>query len=883
MRFDRLINCLITNDKPMGLKMSIKRTFVLIVFSLIFLTFAAQSTSQIVRPEEFLGFKVGEDYKLASWKQIYTYFNMLDDASDKITVKELGKSTEGRPFIMAIISSEENMKNLMEYKSISRKLANPGGMSEKVAKGLSEKGKLILLITCSIHATEVGAAQMSVELTYRLLTEKSPRVKRILNDVIFLLVPSFNPDGLEKVRTWYEKYLETPFEASPMPYLYHTYTGHDNNRDAYMLTQVESRLVNRILYKEWFPQVYLDEHQMGNRGARLFVPPFCDPINPNVDPLIWRETALLGEHIAVDLESKGFSGVITGAFYTGWWQGAFLMTAWYHNCVGLLTEMASCKIASPVFQRKSELKGRGRGLPSYDKYMNFPNPWPGGWWKLRNIVDYELNATLSLLDACSEFRSRLLYNFYLMNKRAIEKGKKEPPFAFVIPPNQWDDITALKMIDVLKEGGVKIYKTGKDFIADGVNYPSGTFVVPMSQPYRAFAKDMLEPQRYPDIRLYPGGPPVRPYDFCGWTLPYQMNVNTVQVDNPFDAELIPVRKVEYPEGKVENPHPDYAFVLSHKTNNSIIATNRLLKKGFEVYWSKGEHTAGNIKIHRGDLVIPVKAGLLDELQSITKELYLNFYGIDERVRGKGYLLKPFRLGVYQPWTASMSEGWSRWVFEKFEIEYKNIHNSEIKAGKLNDRYDVIYIPDIRAEGILKGREEGTVPPLFAKGIGNQGLYNLKEFVENGGTLITLNSASDLLTGEFKLPVINILKGKKPEEFFCPGSILSVKINNSHPVGYGMPEKVGAFFARSPAFKVIPSFNVEANIIAMYPDRNPLMSGWILGEKTLFNKAALVEIPFKKGRAILIGFNAIQRAQAYGTFKLLFNSFNYSTAELTVLP
>jgi len=862
------------------MKLKIRFLFTIVVLTVFFS--GNHIYTQIITPEDYLGFRVGEDYKLASWEQIYFYFRMLDDGSEKISVKELGKSTEGKPFIMAVITSEDNMKSLDDYQNISKSLAS-GKLSENRVRELSGRGKLVLLVTCSIHATEVGAAQMSMELAHRMLTEDSAEMKRILNDVIFLLVPSFNPDGLEKVRTWYEKYLETPYEASPMPYLYHTYTGHDNNRDAYMLTQVESKLVNQILYKDWFPQVYLDEHQMGNRGARLFVPPFHDPVNPNVDPLIWRETALIGENMASDLEAGGFSGVITNAFYTGWWQGAFLMTAWFHNCVGLLTEMASCKIASPFFQDKTDLSGGGRGFPTYDKFMNFPNPWPGGWWRLRDIVDYELEATFSLLDICSKFRSKFLYNYHLMNKKAIEKGKNEPPYAFLIPPEQWDYPTALKMIDVLMEGGVRVNKSQTEFVADGVTYPEGTFVILMSQPYRAYAKDMLEPQKYHEIRLYPEGPPVRPYDVCGWTLPYQMNVNTVRVDNAFNTDLIPVRKMEFPEGRIVNPEAAYAFVLSHKENKSIIATNRLLEKGIEVYWSKDVHKTDDLSISKGDIIIPAKGRVREELDSLAHELGLDFTGIDTKIEGKGYLLQPFKLGVYQPWLASMNEGWSRWVFEEFEIEYKNIHNAEIKAGKLNERYSVIYIPDIRAEGILKGREEGTVPPLFAKGIGDEGLINLKEFVEKGGTLVTLNSASDLLTGEFGLPVMNTVRDKKPEEFFCPGSILSVTINNSHPVAYGMPEKTGTFFARSPVFSVIPSFDTKVNVIAAYSNKNPLMSGWILGEENLFNKAALVEIPFEKGRALLIGFNAIQRAQAYGSFKFLFNAFNYSTAQLTDLP
>ncbi len=369
--------------------------------SLVLLTLLAAlgAAAQVPTPEQFFGFRLGSDYKLASWEKVVAYFHELDQASDKLQVVELGKSTMGHPFIMAIISSPANMARLEELKANSRRIAQARGLSEDQAQRLAREGVVVVLITCSIHATEVGATQASPELAYNLITQDTPETRQILDNVVFLLVPSFNPDGLVLVKDWYDKYLQTPYEGSGMPWLYHKYTGHDNNRDAFMLTQVESQLVTRVMYQEWFPQVYLDMHQMGSSGPRMFVPPYQEPLNPNPDPLVTWENSLLGEHMALDLQAKGYRGVATRVYFTAWWQGAFLHTAWWHNTVGLLTELASCRIASPIFLEKKDLKGGGLGFDEYRVATNFPDPWPGGWWRLRDIVDYDLAAAYSLLQA----------------------------------------------------------------------------------------------------------------------------------------------------------------------------------------------------------------------------------------------------------------------------------------------------------------------------------------------------------------------------------------------------------------------------------------------------------------------------------------------------
>lgn len=835
--------------------------------------------AQLVTPEAFFGFKLGSDYKLAGWGKIVTYFKLLDDGSDKIRVVELGKSTEGNPFIMAIISSKENLDRLEEIKRTAKSISDPRGLNDERAKALAQNGKIIVLITCSLHATEVGAAQASPELAYELITKDSPENRQILENVIFLLIPSFNPDGLTMVKDWYDQYVETEFEGSSMPWLYQLYTGHDNNRDAVMLTQVESQMVNRVLYSDWHPQIYLDMHQMGNSGSRIFVPPHIDPLNPNIDPLVVWEINLLGEAMALDLEAQGKMGVGTTQLFTGWWEGAFMMNGWWHNMVGLLTELASCQIASPIFQKKDDLEGEGRGFSEYRKMMNFPNPWPGGWWRLRDIVEYDLIAAKSVLQMAAIHREKFLLNRYHMGKRAVAAGEKEPPYAFLVPPDQRDKATVLKMIDVLIQGGIEVHRAKASFRADGIEYPSGTFVILMAQPFRAYAKDLLEPQQYPDLREYEGGPPIQPYDVAGWTYPYQMGVKTFQVTNSFEVPLEKISQVTKEETVLPR-RSGYGFVLSHSENQSFIATNRLLKSGAQVYWVATEISIEGKETLPGAVLVPSKYE--NALQEACRDLSVTVDNIRKSPNGNAYQLKPVRLGMYKPWMSSMHEGWSRWILEQYEFPYKNIHNEELRAGNLKERYDVIYIPDIWAEGILKGREKGTVPPKFADGIGVEGLANLKSFVEAGGVLITMDSSSDLVIGEFGLPVVNTLEKVNRKDFFCPGSILAMEYNIQHPVAYGMEKEDVGFFVQSPAFKILPNFTVEAKVAAKYPSKHILKSGYLLGEEKIADKASIVEIPVGQGRVILIGFDTINRAQSHATFKILFNAILYGGAKLTQL-
>jgi len=858
--------------------------FFSLFIGIIGLFFTVASTyAQIISPEEALRFPVGADYKLARWETITDYLRRLAEGSDRVLLEERGKTTEGHDFVLVLISSPENLANRERYKAIQRKLAHPGGQEIAELDRLCREGKAVILINCNLHSTEVASAQMAMELVYRLATEKTPQVQEILENVIILLIPSANPDGLNMVVDWYNRTVGTPYEGSPMPWLYHKYTGHDNNRDWFMLTQIETQLATRILYEEWFPQVVYDIHQMENSGARFVIPPYFDPVNPNIHPLLQRELSLIGAQLALDLTSQGFTGVLSNAVYDTWWHGGYRTVPYRHNMVGILTEAVNVNIASPIFQPLSSLKGHRRGLGDYAQQTNFPEPWPGGWWRLRDIINYEEAAAYSILSFVARQKEMFLSNFYKMGLSELEKGKNEPPRAFLVPAQQRDLNTALKMLEILQRGGVVIHQANASFTADGVEYPQGTYVISMAQPFRAHAKDLLEVQTYPERRAGPGGQPERPYDIAGWTLPLQMGVKTITVVNEFEADLTLIKEIPKVQGKLLMVSEPVAYLFKNQTNAETIALNRLLReKDYTLYWSPMEISVKGQKFPRGSvlittLTIPIHASA--NLQALAESLGVEIYALDEvPFKDLSARLSQPRVGLYKPWVANVDEGWTRWVLEQHEFPYRNLTDAEIRAGNLAERYDAIILPDMNASTMINGHAEGSLPPEYVGGVASEGAANLRTFVEAGGTLICLNRASELPTQYFGLEITNVLDASSQsnpnaskEAFFCPGSLLRIFVETTHPIGYGLEHEMAAFFDSGPAFEVRGGKGV-----AFYPDFNPLMSGWIEGEERIRRRGALWDVNLGKGHVILFGFKPQHRGQSHGTFKLLFNAIYSST-------
>ncbi|MFQ5742425.1 MAG: M14 metallopeptidase family protein, partial [Acidobacteriota bacterium] len=618
----------------------------------------------IPSPAEQFGHVVGADRKLVRWDGIVDYLRIVGSASDRVNVHEIGPTTQGRPFLLLEISSADTIANLDHYKQLQQRLYFqdhlPGQDPDQVhtpeqRRELIEDHKAVVLITCSIHATEVGAAQMSLELVYHLATDNSPQTRKILDNVIFLLVPSLNPDGQGMVTDWYNRHVGTDFEAGSMPWLYHPYVGHDNNRDAYMYTQQETRLIGQVLYKDWFPSIWLDEHQMGSTGPRIFVMPATDPININVHPLIYRLNGIYGQAQGAALEAAGKVGIIYDYTYTNFWEGAMAWTGWWHNQVGMLTEMASVRIATPTEQRTAPLGlspsaqgGRRRGgfgqrnpdepLPAPRDTLartTYPRPWLGGTWTLRDIVEYELIASLGLLETAADTRRQLNEQIYEINRTTIaqflkgqggeeesgaESGQGEgggsrqqgrrgqggasqgkgygptpaaieaqradsgrvlagfdgaggTPYGIIVATDQHDPIAVAKMLQALERGGVIVERASADFEAGGKPYAAGTYVIRLAQVFGRYAKDMLEAQTYPEVRLAPGLPPQPPYDVTAWSLGMMMGVETTFVDAPFEALLEVVDEVPLPSGRLRGRGD--TFLIDAVTNASFAAINRL--------------------------------------------------------------------------------------------------------------------------------------------------------------------------------------------------------------------------------------------------------------------------------------------------------------------
>ncbi|MEX2530481.1 MAG: M14 metallopeptidase family protein [Gemmatimonadota bacterium] len=843
----------------------------------------AVDITNLPTPTEFFGHQPGADSRIMRWDRIAEYFRLLGEETDRIEVEELGKTTRGNPFLLVTISSPANLARKEEYKEIARRLAH-GSVSEEEARRLAEEGKTIALITASMHATELGPTQMSPELGYILATEESPEIQAILDDVIFLFVPSWNPDGNIMIADWYRENLGTPYENAPMPWLYHHYVGHDNNRDSFMQTQIETRYVTDILYHEWFPQLFMDMHQMGNSDARLFLSPLYDPRHHSLDPLLTREIELTGAYMRTLLEEKGKIGVIHYAAWNHWRMSAIHTNSLWHNVNTILFEAASASLATPIFQDASELgvrPGLGKTLGNVQT-INYPSPWPGGWWRLRDIVEYARWSAIGFLEAAALHKDRYLMNMYRMARNSIEKGQDEPPYAYLVPAAQKDPNTAAKMVNTLIAGGIEFQKATAPFQVQDREFPAGTYVALASQPYRPYLIDMMGPQLYPDRREYPGGPPEATFDITGWTLPYQMGVEALRVDFPFEAQLSPIQRAEAPAGTVSGDGDSY--FLDHDVLDSYRAVNRLLDQGADVGWATTSFTSGGTTYPAGTVVASGE-GIGGTVRSLAEEFSLQ---VRSGSAPDGLMeLAPLRLGLYKPWTANMDEGWTRWIFETWEFPFTTLQDAEIRNGRLEDRYDVIVLPNISPESIVRGHPEGTVPSQYAGGIGDEGLAALQQFVQNGGTLVTFNSSSLLPIEHFNVPLTDVSDRYPSTELFLPSAILKVDVDEGSPIGYGMEATANVLSFGSPVFEFLDTGDSESGagdavppgvrVVASYPETNPFMSGRLIGERILRGKPALVEVDRGEGKIIMFGFRPQNRAQTHGTFMLLFNSLYYGPA------
>ncbi|MFO7867297.1 MAG: M14 family metallopeptidase [Candidatus Aminicenantes bacterium] len=846
-----------------------------VVLGLCLIAPALQAQEKITPPEEYFGFQLGSDRNIARWDKIVDYYRLLERESGKIKVMNMGPSTMGHPFLVVVISSEDNLAGLDRLREVNAKISDPRGIAEEEIKPLVQEGKAVMCQSMSLHATEIGGTQMAPELTYDLLTRNDEETQRILDNVLFFMIPSFNPDGQIMVTDWYRESLGTEYEGTGLPWLYHKYSGHDNNRDGDFLNLTESKYAAEIMYRQWLPQAYIDHHHMGSYGARLYIPPYCEPIRPYADPLIWRELSWYGAHMAYKLEEHHKTGILNNAQFPGWGHFGWHWITPFHNIAGMLTESASAGLASPIYIHPEQLRGGARQFPEYKAQSTFPNPWEGGWWRLRDIVEQKKIASWAMLDLAARNKDTVLWNAYLKAKRQIERGAGGSLKAYVVPADQHDPLTAVKMINTLIDSGIEIKKAFSDFTVDGRIYKQGSFLVSLAQPKMGLIRNLLGRTFYPDNEWTRAddGTPLRPYDLATHTMNEFMGVRVDPAGEPSGGDFQVLPGNIKPSGRLAPGAESY--VLDGRLNDSFKAVNLLLDK------------AGGVKIQRVDRAAPglrpgdfiVSGGDKDVLTEIADETGVDFAAFTGIPDSGVHTVERMRVGMYQRyWGGNMDEGWTRLLLEKFSFPYVSLMDAEIKKGKLGKNYDVIIIPSDSPAiitGELTERYGRRLPPYpseYQSGIGKEGVDALREFVENGGVLAALEDASEFAIEKFGLPIRNAVEGIDSKEFFCPGSTLKVDFDTSHPLAYGMPSQGLVLFWSSPAFEIVPGQNNEKyEAVVRYQDENILRSGWLIGEEHIVNRPGMVTAEYGEGKVILFGFRPQLRSQTHGTFKLLFNA------------
>ena len=844
-----------------------------LLFVIILSALNSFSQNEITSPEEYFGFQMGADYKLARWDKMVDYFYQIEKQSDKLKVMNLGPSSEGHPFLLLLISSAENLNNLDRLQYINKKISDPRGVPEDSLKAFAREGKAVIFESMSLHASEVGGTQMSPELTYDLLTRKDDETQRILDNVLFFMIPCFNPDGQVMITDWYNKTVGTEYEGLRMPYLYHKYCGHDNNRDGDYLNLKESQYTAKAMYVDWQPQAYVDHHHMGSYGARLYVPPYCDPIRPYADPLVWRELSWYGAHIAYKLEEDGFQGVLNAAQYAGWGHFGWHWITPFHNIAGMLTESATANYATPVYVHPEQLRANARMFPEYEAQSTFPNPWPGGWWHLRDIVTQQKSAAWSILDLAARNKETVLNTAMLKAQNQTRRGAVGNVKTLIIPAKQHDNLTAVRMVNKLLQSGLEIKKAGKQFMAENKLYGEGSYVISLAQPKMGLIRNLLTETHYADNAWTrsENGVPYNPYDMATHTMNEFMGVDVDVLNSSIDFSFPVLRKLENISGTVDKGSAGYWF--DGRQNAAFMAVNLLLDEKISV--KRLGKAVGQLR--PGDFIIEDASE--QKLLDVAEKTGVSFQPLEILPNKNIHDVKRGKTGLFQRYYGgNMDEGWTRLCFENFGFDYATLRSEEIKGGNLNKKYDVIVIPNDRKEaitGILTGKDKLAAEEYseeYRSGIGEEGTEALKDFVKKGGTLVVFGRSYEFAADAFNLKIRDVTQGLKSTEWFCPGSTLKVNFDNTQPLAYGMPDEGVVVNFYSPAFEVIPGrHNDDYTTIVRYLDKNLLKSGWLIGEKTVAKKQAMLTARYGAGEVVLIGFRTQHRDQTDGTFKLLFNS------------
>ncbi|WP_443478292.1 M14 metallopeptidase family protein [Novosphingobium aerophilum] len=902
---------------------------------------AAPTSAAVTAPEKVVGGTVGADYFLADYTRISAWLMQVARESDRIKLVSIGKTAEGREQYMAVVSAPDNIRNLDKYRRIAQQLALAKGLDDEAAKTLAAEGKAMVWMDAGLHASEIVNAQSHVQIIHEMLTRNDPETLRLLGDDIMLFVFA-NPDGLELVADWY---MADPHKLTTdsIPVLYQKYIGHDNNRDSFASTQPETTNMNRAGYREWFPQILYNQHQTGPLGAVVFIPPFRDPYNFNNEPLVINQTDVVGQMMHARLVAKGMGGsaMRSAAPYSTWFNGGIRTIGYFHNQIGILTEI----IGNPT-PMKIPLVPENQ-LPRQDEVL----PIAPQDWHFQQSLDYVKEMDRAILDYASRYRETIQYNRYVMGRNQIAKGStdswvvtprrldvvreaartmpppgadeigsygwgnekvvpaslyktvlnapdKRAPRAYIIPADRQQDMpTTVRFLNALIKTGIEVQQAPSAFTFEGRSYPAGSYVVRSDQAFRPHVLDMFEPQDHPQDFAYAGGPPIKPYDITGYTLALQMNVAFDRVlDAPPPAfPLVPEEIAAPPPGRVLGSG-GAGWIVDHGVNNSFTLTNRLLKAGLPVFWMKEGLSVDGQTLAPGALWIPASAGAKAIVSAAVAPLGLDAHAVAARPGGEAVAIRPVKIGLVDIYGGSMASGWTRWIFEQYEFPYELVYPQALDKGGLKAKYDVLVF-----QSDVLGREEGpvrpqpdaeTIPTAYRKMLGTitpeKTFPQVATFARAGGTVIAVGNATRM--GEqIGVPVTNLLAPRgsdgKPKRvsantFYVPGSILSAQVDSGDPLAFGVAPTVNLFYNNNPVFR---ADGPAVRKVSWFDKDDPLVSGWAWGQKLLNGGAGIVEAGLGKGRVFLMGPEVTQRGQPFATFKFLFNGVLLSGSDAGPVP
>lgn len=874
----------------------------LVLVTALFLTFlhsgglsrqSSPSSATVPSPQSYFGFEPGAEGMLFDYEELIGYLEAVQRASARMKLVAIGTSPMGRTLYAAFLSSENNIAHLEELKETNRRLALDHAISQAARDALIENGRVFVLATLSMHSDEVGPSQAAARVAYELTTTVDPEERKWLDDVVYMMVPCHNPDGMDMTVAHYRKYKGTRYEGCSMPGVYHRYVGHDNNRDFVTLTQEDTRAISRIYSREWFPQVMVEKHEMGMRGPRYFVPPPHDPIAENVPEGIWNWIGIFGANIVKDMTADGLTGISQHYLFDDYWPGATETCIW-KGVIGFLSEAASVKHATSVFVEPTELSVYGKGLSEYKKSINMPIPWSGGLWRLSDIVQYEVRSVMSIVKTASMHRQEILGFRNDLTREEVERGKTLPPAYFVLPREQHDRSELSGLVNLLTEHGVEVYRLKADWSPGQKSFRAGDIVVPLAQPFRAFVKEVLERQSYPVRHYTPGGELIKPYDVTSWSLPLHRGLTCTPV-NEWSPEL--ASSLEEIRGIFDTrqtlPPGSLEALFTADSNESYRAAFLALELGMEVGRLEKPLRVEGTMLPRGSFCVALDTATPRQIDSLLTGLSVSPLFMREKLEARKNRLERPRIGLVETFFHDMDAGWTRYIFDSYHLPYSVIRPADFEKLDLEGKFDVIVFPDVDKSVLMEGKykadkeEEYRIsdyPPEFTKGIGDKGLERIAKFLEEGGIIVSWGNSTDLFMEtlsvagsgkgkeEFQLPVEDVSQKLSDEGLYCPGSLLRAHLLGDHPLTLGMRQRTAVFYRNGPLFSTtVPQFDMDRRVIAWFPEENILASGYCEKEEKLANKAAMVWLEKGKGQLVLFGFHPQFRASTHETYKLLFNS------------